>query len=487
MFKAYRSKRFERSLFPPNMFDLLEKDDPVFLYVDIVESLDFSSINRKYSRLGEHAYDPMMLFLVLLYGYTHGVFSSRKLAGQCQRDLCYMYITGSLKPDFRTISDFRKNHIQELKGLFQQSVLLAKELSMVSLGHVSLDGSFFEANSSKHKAMSYGRMLEAEKALKEEIEGFLVKAEKTDNAEDLRYGKEKSGSEVPEELLRKKERLQNIKEAKRALEERESKENPGKEIDPKKQISFADKEAKIMGSKSKGFDYRYNGQACVDEESQIIVGGHLTKKVNDLQEVVPALKEMEETVGELPEKMTADAGYLSAGNIEELEKKGIDGYIATGKGESSGNESTEEIIPSGFTLDEGENRITCPVGKELKLYHESDDGAVKKYRALIDDCRNCSLSKTCRDNKFAKRIVVDKNKVYREQMRKKLKTPEGEAVYRKRKHIVEPVFGQIKYCMGFRSFQLRGFEKTKGEFYLVCMGHNIRKIVKKKIEEKKAA
>ena len=190
---------------------------------------------------------------------------------------------------------------------------------MASLGHVSLDGSKFKASTSKHKAMSYGRLKAKEKELTDEIEELIAKAAECDNEEDKEY-QDKNGYEIPEELKIKEKRLTKIKEAKQALEEREHALNPGKKIDDKKQISFADQEARIMGKKG-DFDYSYNGQISVDEDNQIIVGQHLSQNANDKREVDPALEEIKETTGHLPDKMSLDNGYMSGNNLESFEGK----------------------------------------------------------------------------------------------------------------------------------------------------------------------
>jgi len=242
-----------------------------------------------------------------------------------------MYISHFNCPNFRVLSDFRKDNYEFFKDCFKQSALLAMEAGMASLGHVSLDGSKFRANTSKHKAMSYGRLKAKEKELTEEIEALIAKADRCDEEEDEQYD-DKTGYEIPEELKIKEKRLVKIKEAKEALEKREQELNPGKEIDHKKQISFADKEARIMGKKGV-FDYSYNGQIGVDEDNQIIVGQHLTQNANDKKEVEPELEEIKETTADLPSIMSLDNGYMSGDNLEAFDGKDIDVYVATGKGE----------------------------------------------------------------------------------------------------------------------------------------------------------
>jgi len=238
----------QRLLFPSNIFDLLPDDHECYLYNDIFQQLDTSSLENKYSRRGQNAYHPKSILSILIYSYTRGIFSSRQIERRCNEDLSFMYIAGMNCPNFRVLSDFRKNNSEYFHECFKQSVLIAMELGLASLGHVSLDGSKFKANTSKHKAMSHKRLVEKEKELMEEIDSLIEKANKCDKEEDKEY-KEKTGYEIPEDLKHKEERLAKIKKAKEALEKREEELNPGKEIEGKKQISFTDTDARIMGKK----------------------------------------------------------------------------------------------------------------------------------------------------------------------------------------------------------------------------------------------
>ncbi len=319
-------------LFPSNIFDLLPADHECYIYEDIFKQIDTASIEKKYSVLGQNAYHPRLNISILIYAYSHGIFSSRQIKKRCHEDLGFMFISHLHCPDFRVLSDFRKENYEYFKACFKQSVLLAMEAGMTSFGHVSLDGSKFKANTSKHKAMSYGRLKEREKELTEEIEALVKKAEQCDREEDAEH-KDKTGYEIPEELKIKEKRLTKIKAAKEALEQREQALNPGKAIEDKKQISFADKEARIMGKKG-DFQYAYNGQITVDKDHQIISGQHITQNANDKQEVKPALQELKDTTGKLPDMMSLDNGYMSGGNLEALNITDIDAYIATGKGEA---------------------------------------------------------------------------------------------------------------------------------------------------------
>jgi transposase len=470
----------QRALFATNVFDLLPYDHPCFVYEDIFEQLDTSSVEEQFSVRGQNAYHPKLITGILIYAYSQGSFSSRETEKKCHEDLGFMFISHCNCPNFRVLSDFRKDNHEFFKECFKQSALLAMQAGMVSLGHISLDGSKFKANTSKHKAMSYGRLKVKEKELTEEIEALIAKATKCDEEEDEEY-LDNTGYEIPEELKIKEKRLAKIKEAREALEKREQELNPGKEIDDEKQISFADKEARIMGKKGV-FDYSYNGQVSVDEDNQIIVGQHLTQNANDKQEVELALEEIRQTTGDLPDKMSLDNGYMSGENLEALEGKNIDVYIATGKGEKKDQrpieDSSRKIKKSDFTYDEDRDCFVCPIGRTLELKTESRDGK-KVYQAVKAECDACPYKSRCCTSKRGqpRTINTDDKEPLRQKMNEKMEQESSKEVYKKRKKIVEPVFGQIKNG-GFWGFSLRGYEKVSGEFSIACAVHNFKKIVK---------
>ena len=366
----------QRLLFPPNVFDLLPSEHPCFVYADIFKLLDTSSVEQNYSKPGQNAYHPGLITGILIYAYSQGVFSSREIERKCHEGLGFMFISHLNCPDFRVPSDFRKDNHAFFKKCFKQSVELAMEAGMASLGHVSLDGSKFKADTSKHKAMSYGRLKAKEAELTEEIEKLTAKAERCDREEDTEHG-DKTGYEIPEELKTEEKRLAKIKEAEEALEKRERELNPGKKTEDKKQIGFTDKEARIMGKKGR-FDYSCNGRISVDEDNQIIVGQHLTQNANDKKEAKPAVVEIEVIAGKLPEKMSLDNGYMSGENLETFEKKEIDVYMATGKGEKKDpraiDDSKRKIKKSDFEYDEDKDSFTCPAGCALELKREGNDG-----------------------------------------------------------------------------------------------------------------
>ena len=471
----------QRLLFPTCIFDLLSENHECYVYNDIFQQLDTTSLEDMYSRRGQNAYHPRLIVSILIYAYSQGVFSSREIEKRCNEDLSFMYIAGMNCPNFRVLSDFRKNNSEFFEECFKQSVLLAMELGLASLGHVSLDGSKFKADTSKHKAMSFKRLKEKEQELMEEIEVLIQTALKCDEEEDKEY-EEKTGYEIPEDLKYKKERLAKIQAAKEALIKREEELNPGKPIDDKKQISFADFGARIMGKKGSGFGYQYNGQICVDEDCQIIVAQFISQNVNDKKEIKPAIEKMQETTGKLPSKISADNGYMSADNLEALEAEELNAFLATNKGEKKNkiplDESSRQLTKADFVYNEQDDCFSCPGGQTLSLKSESKDGE-KIYQGSSEVCSVCKYKNRCCKSKIgkARTISTDDKEPLRQAMNKKMELESSKEIYKQRKVIVEPVFGQIKNT-GFRGFSVRGLEKTSGEFSLVCTVHNIKKIMR---------
>ena len=467
-------------LFPTNIFDLLPKGHECFLYAELFQQIDTSSLESLYSVKGQNAYHPKLIVSILIYAYSRGVFSSRQIERRCNEDLSFMFIAQMNCPNFRVLSDFRKNQGDFFQDCFKQTVKLAMELKLASLGHISLDGSKFKANTSKHKAMSYGRLKEREQALCAEIDDLIEKAKRCDQDEDKAY-KDKTGYEIPDDLKFKEGRLAKIRAAKQALEQREQQLSPGKAIDDKKQISFADTEARIMG-KNGSFDYAYNAQISVDADLQIIVAQHVSQNANDKQEVAPALRALQETTDQLPEKLSADNGYWSGDNLQALEQSGTDAYIATDKGEKTHkiplDSSDRKLVKADFDYHEADNTFTCPEGQILTMKRESQDGS-RVYQGSSEGCADCPLhSRCCQSAKGeARTITTDDKEPLRQQMASKMATEAAKVIYGKRKTIVEPVFGQIKNN-GFRGFSLRGKEKVAGEFSMVCTAHNFKKIAK---------
>ena len=447
MSKTYRAWTPEQSyLFPPSPGDWLPEGDLVYFVLETIQDLDLSEITARYESgdgRGFPPYHPRMMVTLLVYSYTQGTFGSRRIMKRCERDAAYRVIVGDDIPDFRTISDFRKNHLPAVEELFLQVLQLCRKAGLVKLGHVSLDGTKVKANASRHKAMSYGRMKETEKRLRKEIRELLKRARQTDMDEDTKYGVDCRGDELPEALRRRKDRLQVIKEARKALEaearvaadvERKRREDEDRtrgdkphkgrkrklvsEVPrDKAQRNFTDPETSIMKANNKGFDQCGNAQAVVDRDHQIIIAADVTSQSNDKKQFVPMIEQARGNVGEGKiHRVSADAGYFSKDNVAWAEKENLDAHIATGR------------------MKHGEKVVSSPRGR------------------------------------------IPKDSTDKERMARKLRTKKGRFIYAQRKWIIEPVFGQIKRAMGFGQFLLNGNEKMRGEWRMVCMAHNIRKL-----------
>ena len=428
MSKTFRPYEPEQNyLMPVSLKEWLPTDHLVYFISDIVDQLDLSEIIDKYEceERGYPPYHPRMMVKVLLYAYCIGVPSSRKMAGRLEEDIAFRVLAANNTPDFRTISDFRKEHLKALGGLFLQVLKLCQKAGLVKLGHIALDGTKIKANASKHKAMSYKRMKEEEARLEKEISELLKKAEVTDKEEDRRYGKNKRGDELPKELAFRESRLMKIRDAREALEaeaRQEAKKN-GKKDDQdglpkdKAQRNFTDAESHIMPAPGgKHFIQAYNAQAAVDSAHQIIVAAETTNKPTDRGQAEPMMEKVKENTGRLPHQMSADTGYFSSETVTALIEKGIDVYIPPNK-----------ISHSDFIL-------------------ASPRGRIPNDLSIVD------------------------------RMRRKLRTKKGRKCYGLRKELPEPVFGQIKQVRGFRQFLFRGLEKVSGEWKFICTGHNLLKL-----------
>ena len=415
----------QQLLLPAALREWLPDDHLAYFISDVVDQLDLSSITARYEgeRRGGPPYHPRMMVKVLLYGYCIGVASSRRIAQRLHEDIAFRVLAANNTPDFRTISDFRKDHLGALAGLFLQVLAFCQRAGLVKLGHVALDGTKVRANASRHKAMSYRRMKEKEEQLAAEVAELLRRAQEVDDEEDRRYGKDKRGDELPEELAFREGRLEKIREAMAALEaeaqaaaEAEGKEHPGVPED-KAQRNFTDAESRIMPAPGgRDFLQAYNCQAVVDHAHQVIVAARATNQSSDKQQAAAMMQETIDNVGAVPREVSADAGYYSAKAVDDLQALGVDPYVAP--------EQTRH------------GRVVPPAPR----------GRIPRHLSP------------------------------RDRMRRKLQTKRGRKRYALRMETVEPVFGQIKAGRGFRQFLLRGLEKVNAEWSLICTGHNLLKL-----------
>jgi transposase len=438
----------------------LPEDDLVFFLIDVVPKLDLSRIHAPYQdeTRGAPPFDPAMMTCLLLYAYCVGVFSSRKIARACERNLAFLAIVGDQRPDFRTISLFRKNHLDAFADVFVQVLILAKAAGLVRLGTIAVDGTKVQGNASRHKAMSYGYMTQEVARLRAEIDQLLRQAQEVDAEDDAALGARR-GDEWPAELRRREDRLATIEAAMKRLEaeakaaaaaERRRREEaeaqrqrtgtkrrgrpPGPIVETpaaKAQVNFTEPELSIMKTANKGWDCCGNAQASVDDGCQIILACDVTAECNDQRQGEPMARATRERLDQAgiappadesgarpPIPAALDTGYFSAEAVAGLEREGFDPHIAT----------------------------------ERQRHHGATDPAASGSAPEPEPA------------------------TVKEKMRAKLKTAAGRAVYARRKAIAEPVFGQVKEARGFRRFLLRGLEQIRGEWRLVCLTHNLLKI-----------
>ncbi len=418
-------------MMPPDLRDWLPKGHLAFQISDLVDSMDLSAFYAPYEGDGRRnrPYEPAMMVKVLLYGYSVGVFSSRKIAQRLREDVAFRFLAASDRlPAHRTICEFRRRHLKDFGDLFVQVVKIAAEMGLTKLGTLAVDASKVRACASKRKAMTYERMQAEELRLRGEINQLLERAERADAAEDERYGEDSDGDDTPDELKRRRSRLQKIEQAKARLEQKAMAFDDGRGRepgqtrnprggspykraygvpDPRAQHNFTDPESSIMKTSTEGYQQAYNAQAAVDSESRLVVAVNVSAAAADAGQLLPMIEKASSNTGRSPDIVLADAGYASEDDFLELENLEIDAYVSLGR---EGRKPPQQLSPA------------------------------------------------------------------RRRMAAKLGTPEGRRTYADRKHIAEPPFGWIKQVLGFRRFSFRGLEKVRGEWDLVCLALNARRI-----------
>ena len=439
----------QRLLLPPDLREWLPEEHLALFISDIVDELDLSRIVEAYERgdgRGQPPYHPAMMVKLLLYAYCMGKPSSRKIERATYEEVAFRVLAADQHPDHDCLAAFRKRHLEALAGLFGQVLRLCQAAGLVKLGHIALDGTKIKANASKHKAMSYDRMTAAEQQLDAEIRTLLDQAAQIDAAEDAAYGRGRRGDELPAELARRESRLAKIRAAKAALEAaakaaaeqaveearakvaaREQRIGSAKgrvptmpdaepaPPAPRAQYNFTDPDSRIMvDNATKSFTQAYNGQAAVDGHAQVIVACGVTQAATDVEQFVPMVQRVVQATGQAPTAITADAGYFSAANLSAPAVAHVDVYVPP---------------------DQRKHGAPGPTLPPPRITHA---------------------------------VAV--------QMREKLATSAGRALYALRKAIVEPVFGQIKEIRGFRRFSFRGVQNVTAEWGLICLTHNLLKL-----------
>jgi transposase len=449
VFRSWDVEQFD--LFPAAPRDLVPASHLVhFLRRVVRDDLDLSGVYAKYTApKGQPPYHPGLMTALLLYGYCRAVYTSRRLEIACEERLDFRALVGAERPDHSTIAQFRKDHREALSGLFVQVLALCRDAGMAKLGHVALDGTKVKANASKHAAMSYARMKEAEPELAKLVEEWMEASRQGDEADDDEHGPGPRGDEIPAWVQEKAKRLARVRASMARLEEqakaeaeRVTAQRAAREAEQggplrgpvpkaldgapadKAQSNFTDPESRIMKT-ADGYEQAYNAQAAVDAESQVIVAQAVITEQNDIAQLAPMVDQVEENMGERPQQVSADTGYCSEENLGALEDRQIDGYVATGR--------QKHGTPSATS---GEERRQGP--------------------------RSTA-------------------------MREKLRQGGHESPYRLRKQTVEPVFGQIKEARGFRTFLRRGLANVRGEWALICTAHNLLKLAARQAADAAAA
>jgi len=440
MSKTFRAWEVDQGwLLPPSVHEFVPPGHLAHFVRDTVrEGLDLSAILDMYKEeRGYPPYHPGMMVALLLYAYSRGLYSSRRIAQACEERVDFMAVTGLNKPDFRTVSEFRRRHLKALAGLFEQVLRMCQAAGLVKLGHVAVDGTKLKANASRHKAMSYRRMKEAEPKLAAQVQAWLKAAEAQDRADDAEHGAGCRGDEMPEWVANKQLRLQRIREARAQLEaeaksdpsdldsdgpgpssgmkERGNRKQKDDAVPDKAQRNFTDPDSRIQPSQG-GFIAGYNGQIAVDQAHQVIVAQRLATNPADYGALVPLVDQARDLLGRKPREVSGDTGFATEDNLEAMAERGIRAYLPPGRGK-----------------------------------HGADHAA--GHRRLRKKPRMMAMAAT-------------------------LKKAGRRSRYRLRKQTVEPVFGQIKQARGFRQFLLRGLENVRGEWAMICTAHNLLKLAK---------
>lgn len=462
-------------LFPSHLGDLVPQDHLARIVSEVVEKLDCSKIESEYSDLGRDAYHPRLLLKLLFYGYATGTRSSRAIAKACREGVVFMWLAAGQTPDFRTISDFRKNHLKAIQDLFVQVVRLCRELGLVKVGHWCIDGTKVKADAGRGSSVSR-ETIEGELAkLREEIARALQEAETVDQAEDALHGEDQRGDELPKEMRSKEERAKRLQKALEKLNE-----NP-----ERKMANRTDPDAPMMKRKGGGFEPSFNPQITVDADSQVIVASDVTDAQADNAELLPQVDQATKNVGAPPREISADAGYTSGPTLQAMENRQIAAYIPQNENPDSHEPTSSEVGERRFTradfqYDSNTDTMTCPAGETLEYSQTKTRESAGSYEVRIykrNGCEGCPLASRClKPGSKTRSVHLSPFEAVQTAAKQRLSTPEGKAAYAKRKQTVEPVFGVMKAVMGFRYFLLRGLDAVRGEWDLAAAAFNVRKI-----------
>lgn len=492
--KEYDNK--ELLLFPPSIGDYLPENDLAHVIDEAVDAINMKPYYDKIPATGNPSYNPRLMIKVWFYGYATKTYSSRKIEEKLQRDVAFIYLAGMQKPDFKTIAEFRRKHLSELKDTFTDILQICRRLGLTQLGEVSIDSKVMKASASADKTYDEERLVKEREEIERRIEEYLREVNQTDDSEDWRYGTDKRGNELPGDITEKQARIEKMRRIAKKLQDAQKKLSKSE----RKKINLTDNDARFQKGTGKVIP-GYRAHIAVDGENQVIIANDVTNYENDTCQLLPMVDKTLENEEKLKSdggnneverekaqiKITADGGYSSGKNLSKLEedryKKKIDAYIpdtnSSNRERGKGCDKESPFHRSKFIYNERENSFICPEGKKLKYLGKHDShGVLCDVYENYTDCKECRHYGICTTSKTGRRISIMECQPLIDKMREKLNTKEGRKIYGKRKIIVEPVFGNMSHNLGFREFLLRGEDKVNGEFALMCIAHNIKKITK---------
>lgn len=455
--------RLQKTLLPQSVDEYVEPDDLSRFIVDIVNTLDLQPLTEKYSNLGQRAYHPGMMLGLLFYAYSQKVLSARQIALNIKYDLRYKYITGGLQPDFRTISDFRKDNFDELRRYFVDIVQLCQLTGLVKMNKISLDGTKLSASASAKNFRDRDELTKELEQVEEQITRMLEYARRVDENEN---NDDASGSLLDFELEEAETFKEKLLTARKILDD-----SPRQ-----KRVNLTDMDCRDQGKSGPG----YNCQTAVDSDSQVILCAEVVSTPVDNDQLLPLINQVEadtNTVGK-PKQVFADSGYESGANCVELETKPhIDAYVASKRQDRQSNQPQPPFDKASFSFDADNLQCVCPLGHAMKLRLQREVNGVLQWAFIGIECRSCPSREQCTK---AKRRYVEFYSTDQalQRMRYKMNSAAGKLAMRIRRKTVEPVFGQLKWGLNDNSFTLRGLAKVQGEFTLMAISHNLKKLHK---------
>jgi transposase len=458
-------------LLPPSVEDFIKEDHLARVVSEVVDELDTSAIENRYSYLGQKSYHPKLLLKLLFYGYAIGIRSGRKIAAACESDVAFMYLSCMYKPDFRTINDFRKDNIEFVEQLFIEVIKLCTKMKMVTIGTLVIDSTKLRANASHRRTKTKEQYEQWLSNIEKQVKEIMTQADVTDKEEDEKYG-DNRGDEIPKEIDTKEKLRRKIKEAIKQMKEEDDK------------INLTDNDAKVVRS---GGSLRtsYNCQTS-STANGIIVSAYVTNAASDREHLLPVIQQAENNTQQKSETILADSGYASYDNYEQLTQLNKTILIPDQEKETENRKASDNPYHRNhFTYDKNSDKFTCPQNKELIFYTNCNNTANKQIVRIYQgiECSSCKSKPLCTKGK-ARQIHVEKREPIRAVIRQLLDSEEGRQFYKLRQQIIEPIFGNIKHNLQYTMLHLRSLRKVNTEWQLICLTHNIKQIWKAKLQGK---